>query len=67
MLYLADYIEPNRDFPEVGELRKLSYEDLDRAVLLGVRLSIEEMLERNRMVHPNTLEAERTLLEGLET
>ncbi len=64
ILYLADYIEPNRDFPEVGELRRLAYEDLDKAVLMGVRLSIQEMLERNRVVHHNTLEAEKSLLKG---
>ena len=66
ILYLADYIEPNRDFPEVEEMRSLAYEDLDQAVLMGVRLSIQEMLERNRIVHPNTLGAEKSLLKGLE-
>lgn len=66
ILYLADYMEPCRDFPEVDAMRKLAYEDLDRAVLMGVRLSIQEMLERNRVVHPNTLGAEKTLLKGLE-
>ena len=66
ILYLADYIEPNRNFPEVQEMREEAYRDLDRAVLFGVRLSIQEMLERNRIVHSNTLEAERTLLKGLE-
>lgn len=66
ILYLADYMEPCRDFPEVDAMRKLAYEDLDRAVLMGVRLSIREMLERNRVVHPNTLGAEKTLLKGLE-
>ena len=33
---------------------------------MGVELSIAEMLERNRMVHPNTLEAEKTLRKGLK-
>lgn len=66
VLYLADYMEPTRDFPEVGQMRRLAYEDLDRAVLLGVELSIREMLERNRLVHPNTLAAERTLRKGLK-
>lgn len=65
LLYLADYIEPTRDFPEMAEMRRLAYEDLDRAVLMGVQLSIQEMLERNRRVHPNTLEAEKTLRKGL--
>ena len=35
ILYIADYMEPNRDFPGVEKLRKLAYEDLDQAVLLG--------------------------------
>ena len=65
LLYLVDYIEPTRDFPEMAEMRRLAYEDLDRAVLMGVQLSIQEMLERNRRVHPNTLEAEKTLRKGL--
>ncbi|MGN0985500.1 MAG: bis(5'-nucleosyl)-tetraphosphatase (symmetrical) YqeK [Candidatus Enterenecus sp.] len=65
ILYLADYMEPNRDFPEVEELRRLAWEDLDRAVLMGIRLSIREMLERNRVVHHNTLEAEASLLKGI--
>jgi len=66
ILYLADYMEPNRDFPEVDEMRRLAYENLDQAVLMGVRISIAEMMERNRVVHPNTLGAEKTLLKGLE-
>jgi len=65
ILYLADYMEPCRNFPEVEEMRRLAKEDLDRAVLMGVRLSIQEMLERNRIVHHNTLEAEASLLKGL--
>lgn len=65
ILYLADYMEPCRNFPEVEEMRQLARTDLDRAVLLGVRLSIQEMLERNRIVHRNTLGAEASLLKGM--
>ena len=35
ILYLADYIEPTRDFCDLTERRRLAYEDLDRAMLLG--------------------------------
>lgn len=66
ILYLADYIEPCRTFPEVTEMRRLAKIDLNRAVLMGVRLSIEEMKERNRVVHHNTLEAESSLLAEIE-
>lgn len=54
ILYMADYIEENRDFPELEEMRRLAYSDLDAAVWLGAKLAIEEMREKNRAVHPNT-------------
>ena len=43
IIYLADYIEPTRDFPGVDTLRELAYEDLDRALLLGLQMTIEEV------------------------
>lgn len=57
VLYMADYIEPNRDFEGVERLRALSYEDLDKALLLGVETTIQEMEERGVPVHSNTLQA----------
>jgi len=65
ILYLADYMEPCRKFPGVEEMRILAEDSLDKAVLMGVRMSIQEMLERNRIVHTNTLEAEASLVKGL--
>lgn len=66
VLYMADYIEPNRDFPEVETMRDLAFTDLDRAVLMGVELTISEMEERAQPVHPNTLDAETSLRKGLQ-
>ena len=64
VLYLADYIEPSREeFPGLKELRRLAYEDLDQALLLGCRLTIEDMEERGVPVHTNTLQA-RDWLKG---
>ena len=64
LLYLADYIEPNREFPEVEELRALAYEDLDGAVAMGAWLPIQEMEERGRVVHHNTTEADTYYTRG---
>ncbi|MBQ2926183.1 MAG: nicotinate (nicotinamide) nucleotide adenylyltransferase [Ruminiclostridium sp.] len=61
ILYVADYMEPNRDFEGVERLRALAYEDLDKALLLGVETTIQEMVDRNRVVHTNTLEAQAWL------
>ena len=57
ILYLADYIEPNRDFDGVERLRALAYEDIDRALLLGVETTIQEMEERGLPIHKKTLMA----------
>lgn len=57
VLYLADYIEPNRDFDGVDDLRKVVWEDLDRGLAMGLAMTVEEMKERGNPVHYNTLEA----------
>lgn len=54
IIYIADYMEPNRNFPGVERLRGLAYADLDAAVALGCEMSIGEMEEKGREVHPNT-------------
>lgn len=56
IIYLADYMEPNRAFEGVEQLRRLAFEDLDKAVLLGFEMSIDEMRERGNVIHPKTVE-----------
>ena len=62
VLYIADYMEPTRDFEGVEKLRKLAYTDLDAAVLLGAEMSVEEMAGRGSPIHPNTLAARDFLI-----
>ena len=57
IIYLADYIEPTRDFPGVDTLRELAYEDLDRALLLGLRMTIEEVRSHGEEPYIDTLTA----------
>ena len=63
ILYVADYMEPNRDFDGVERLRELAYSDLDRALLLGVETTIQEMKDRGLPVHTSTLRAQAWLRE----
>ena len=62
VIYLADYIEPTRDFNGVDRLRKAVYEDLDKGLLMGLNDTIREMEERGNPIHHNTLEARDYLL-----
>lgn len=61
ILYLADYIEPTRDFPGVDTLRETVYRDLDEGLALGLEMTVQEMEEEGNPVHEKTLEALRFL------
>ncbi len=63
IIYLADYIEPSRDFPGVWALRKTVYEDLDAGLLMGLEMTIAEMEEMGNPVHHATIEARDWLQE----
>ncbi|MEG1988359.1 MAG: nicotinate (nicotinamide) nucleotide adenylyltransferase [Oscillibacter sp.] len=63
IIYLADYIEPTRDFPGVDKLRRVCYDNLDEAMLLGLTMTIEEMNAMGNPVHHATVEA-RDALKG---
>ncbi len=57
IIYLADYIEPTRNFDGVEQLRELAYEDLDKALALGLEMSLEELRRQNVEPHRDTVEA----------
>lgn len=54
IMYLADYIEPSRDFPGVEELRRVCYEDINRGLAMGLEMTVRET---DGTLHPATLEA----------
>lgn len=57
VLYMADYIEPVRDFEGVERLRKLAYEDIDAAMELGLRMSLEDIVSRGNIPHEDSASA----------
>lgn len=63
IIYLADYIEPSRDFPGVDKLRQVCYKDLNEGLCLGLEMTIQEMTDMGNPVHRATLEA-RDALKG---
>ena len=57
IIYIADYIERNRDFPGVDEMRALAYRDLDAAVLMGLESAVAHVKRQGQDLAPATLEA----------
>jgi len=56
VLYVADKIEPARDYPSVGRLRDLAGEDLHTAALESLRRAIAHNEARGKATHPASLE-----------
>ncbi|NMA89987.1 MAG: HD domain-containing protein [Amphibacillus sp.] len=55
VVYLADYIEPGRSFPGLSLIQKKAKEDLDEACFMAVRNTIQFLLERERLIYPETI------------
>lgn len=57
IIYVADYMEPNRKFPSVERLRQLAFSDLDEAVCMGLTMTVELLHQRGQTVSPGSIEA----------
>ena len=57
IIYIADYVERNRDFPGVEEMRAMAYTDLDRAVLMGLESAVAHVKRQGQGLAPATMEA----------
>ena len=62
IIYLADMIEPSRDFSMVEELRNDSKDDLDKAMLNALTYTIKYLLEKGCLIDVNTVKARNYLL-----
>ena len=57
IIYVADYMEPNRDFPGVDVLRRLAFSDIDAALKLGLEMTLEHLKRQGNEVSPESREA----------
>ena len=57
IIYVADYMEPCRDFPGVETLREYAYSDLDAALKLGLEMTLQHLARRGNEVSPESREA----------
>lgn len=63
IIYIADLIEENRNYPGVDKLRELTYsKKLDEALLLSFNNTIKLVIDRNQIIHPRTIEARNYIL-----
>lgn len=62
IIFLADMIEPGRNWPGVEKLRNLVYNDINQAMLEAIDGTVRYLKERNQMIHPLTLLTRKQVL-----
>ncbi|MBO6203001.1 MAG: bis(5'-nucleosyl)-tetraphosphatase (symmetrical) YqeK [Selenomonas sp.] len=63
IIWFADMIEPNRDYPDVERLRELAQNaSLDEMMLAGLTQSISFVLQKGGLIHPDTVIARNEIL-----
>jgi len=62
IIYIADMIEPSRNFDGLEEIRKETINNLDNGVLLGLTHSISFLLQKGALVDVNSIKARNYLI-----
>jgi len=62
IIFVADYIEPGRDFSGLDEIRKTACIDLDLCVQLCADSTIRYVLSKGRLLHPLTIETRNDMI-----
>lgn len=55
IIYVADFIEPGRDFPGVTKAREIAIRDLDAAVAFETKHTLHYLIEKNTKIYPQTI------------
>lgn len=67
VVYLADMVEPGRDYPGVDDIRTLAREDLNAAVVLGLNRTISFLRERGIPVDETSLRAREAFIKATQS
>lgn len=57
IIFLADYIEPGRDFPGLDEVRKHAESDLIMACFMALKNTIQHLIGKSQTIYPETFYA----------
>ncbi len=62
IIFLADVIEETRHYDGVEEIREIAYKDMDKAIVKSLDRIISFILNENKLLHPNTIQARNYLI-----
>lgn len=55
IVYVADFVSFERNFPDVDYMRELAYESLDKACLFAVDFCIPDLVKKRQVLHPDSV------------
>jgi len=61
-LFLADFTSADRDYEDVDVLRQLAEAGYHEAMVYALSFTIRDLMEKRRMVHPDTLDAYNSVI-----
>lgn len=62
IIFIADYIEPGRECQGVDDIRKLAFENIDDTILAVIHSTINYIITKERLIHPDTLNARNYII-----
>ncbi len=57
IIFVADFISDERDYNGVEIMREKAVRSLDEAIVEGLSFTIKDLIDAERLVHPDTLDA----------
>lgn len=66
IIYVADMIEPTRDYDGVEELRKNAYNDLDTIMLEALNQCIIHNVKKGSLIHTDTIKCRNDIIERMK-
>ncbi len=64
LIYIADMTEPGRELEQSAELRKLVEEDIDEALIYSIGCSINHVIKKGNLIHPDSVHARNYLIKN---
>lgn len=62
LIFIADFIEPERQFKGIEEVRTTAYKDIDRAIILAIDLTIDFLILKDKLISLDAINARNDLI-----
>ena len=66
IIYVADLVSDDREYPDVQEVRQLAEKDLDKTLLRGLSFTIEDNAKKHKLIHTDTVKAYNYLVSSYQ-